>query len=190
MLDMNSLTVPSPDETVLPRAPRVPPARKAQVLAHHLAGDSNRKIAKTLGMSKDIVAKILKEGQLGPHAKGSVQDALERAGLTTDALLAHAKQGLSATETKLAIFEGKFTDERQVCDNTTQHKYWQDVAKIAGMFPREDSGPTAALFVKMPIAILAPGHSPTCLCSECSAVWEEQTRMTRGSSAGELTYGE
>jgi hypothetical protein len=116
--------------TVPPSAEIVPPAVKASVLAHHLAGDSNCKIARKLRMRKDTVGKILKEGQIAPHAKGSVGDALARAGLTTDALLAHAKQGLTATETKLASFEGKFTDEREVADNVTRHKYWQDVAKI------------------------------------------------------------
>jgi hypothetical protein len=174
--DMSTPSVLPPDEIVPPSAPRVPPAVKAKVVAYHLAGESNRKIAKTLGMSKDTVGRILREGQIGPYAKGSVEDALARAGLTVDALLAHAKQGLSATETKLATFEGKFTDERQVSDNTTQHKYWQDVAKIAGMFPREDATAQAALFVKMPITVLAPGHSPSCVCSECASAWEEQCR--------------
>lgn len=159
-------------ENVLPTVPRVPPAVKAQVLAHHLAGDSNRKIAKALGMSKDTVAKILKEGQVGPHAKGSVEHALERAGLTTDALLAHAKQGLTATETKLATWEGKFTDERQVSDNTTQHKYWQDLAKIAGMFPREDATATAQLFVRLPDIELTPAHGNHCLCADCRRAWD------------------
>jgi len=169
---METPTVPPTSETVLPTVPRVPPAAKAQVFAHHLAGDSNRKIAKKLGMSKDTVAKILKEGQLGPHSKGSVEQALERAGLTTDALLAHAKQGLTATETKLATWEGKFTDERQVSDNTTQHKYWQDLAKISGMFPREDTAATAQLFVRLPDVMLMPGHPNTCLCVECRRAWE------------------
>jgi hypothetical protein len=163
------------DEIVLPHVPpivpRVPPAVKARVLACHLAGESNRKIAKTLGMSKDTVARILKEAQMGPHAQGSVEQALERAGLTTDALLAHAKQGLMATETKLVTFEGKFTDEREVADNTTRHKYWHDAAKMAGMFPREDAAPVTQLLVRLPIAVLVPGHSESCTCRECWDAW-------------------
>src|SRR5947209_8093913 len=109
-----------------------------------------------------------------PHAKGSIENALDRAGLTTDALLAHAKSGLTATETKLASFEGKFTDERQVTDNTTQYKYWQDLAKIAGMFPREEATATAALFVRLPDEVLTPGHPNTCICDECARAWESQ----------------
>ena len=77
---MKSLSVLLAPENVAATALRVPPAVKAKVLAYHLAGDSNRKIAKTLGMSKDTVGKILKEGQIGPHAKGSVESALARAG--------------------------------------------------------------------------------------------------------------
>src|SRR5712692_8720328 len=136
-------------------------------------------------MSKDTVGKILREGQIGPHAKGSVENALARAGLTTDALLAHAKQGLTATETKLATFEGKFTDERQVSDNTTQHKYWQDLAKIAGMFPREDTTATAQLFVRLPDIELTPNHGKVCSCQDCCKAWESLPCETAEPNNGE-----
>jgi hypothetical protein len=110
--------------------------------------------------------------QLSQKDHPQAQHALARAGLTTDALLAHAKQGLMAKETKLATFEGKFTDERHVSDNTTQHKYWQDLAKMAGMFPQEDVAATAQLFVRLPDRELTPSHGRSCCCQTCCDNWK------------------
>ncbi len=170
---MKPPSVPPFDENVPPTVPRVPPAVKARVIALHIAGESNRQIAKKLKMSKDTVPRIIAEGNIGSAAKNpSVERALALAGITPESLASHAAQGLRATETKLATWEGKFTDERQVNDNTTQHKYWQDLAKIAGMFPREDAPATAQLFVRLPDVVLTPGHGKTCACPSCCQAWE------------------
>jgi hypothetical protein len=101
----------------------------------------------------------------------SVQDrvfsALRRAGITQDSLAQVAAAGLRATETKLVTYEGRVTERVEIPDHSARHRFWQDLNKVLGNFPKEDNGPQASLVIVVPEEILAPGHVDHCACGSC-----------------------
>lgn len=73
-----------------------------------------------------------------------LQAALEQSGMTPLVFVRdYLLPKMNATETKLATFEGKFTDSVEVEALGTQMDAIKLCAKVAGYFPqKEDNGPT------------------------------------------------
>jgi hypothetical protein len=102
-----------------------------------------------------------------------IYNILAKAGITPESLAAHAAEGLRANETKLASWEGRFTDERQVPDHSARYRYFEATSKMLGMFPQEESQPTGQLILVLPSAVLTPGHKEHCNCDTCVENWNK-----------------
>jgi hypothetical protein len=89
-----------------------------------------------------------------------------------------AAVGLEATETKLVTYEGRVTERVEVPDHHARHRFWQDLNKVLGNFPKEDNGPQASLVIIVPHKTLLPGHSESCQCDECIAEYNRRAGHT------------
>ena len=151
-----------------------PASTKADVVRLRTQGKSIANISDTLGISEGTVRTILKEADFEQRSKAdSPEQILNRAGLTKDYIAEKLREGTAATEVKLATFEGKFTDRLDVPDNSARYRNIELAAKIHGMLPTEQAGMVAQLFVRLPDAVLTPGHPKTCTCADCCRAWEQ-----------------
>ena len=152
-----------------------PQVVKTAVVQRNASGQSIRSIAKDLSISINTVKRILAEYQVDNAAKlGTVEQAMQNAGVTLDVVAGKLKSQLDASDTQLAAKDGIFTDERNVPNHSARNKAVEMAAKILGMFPDESATVQAQLFVKLPDRILAAGHSPTCMCETCVSAWEQR----------------
>lgn len=135
-------------------------------------GKNITQIAKELKISRDTVRTILQESKAAEHSSNSIDRALHKAGLTHETITAKFAELMGAKDVRLATFEGKFTDRKEVADSAVQFRATEAVAKIAGMFPKDDVGLVAQLFVRLPDRELTAGHPKTCTCQECCRAWE------------------
>jgi len=117
------------------------------------------------------------------NAGASIQAALARAGLTPDVIVAEGMEGMRANLTKFFAYEGKITDQADVRDWNSSHKYWHDFAEMMGMIrPEETAAPaTGGLVIIMDHEPPANGHALNCPCAECLEVWRH--RMSQVLSA-------
>jgi hypothetical protein len=156
-----------------PKRSQKPPAVKGEVIRRRMAGETNSNISDSLGISVNTVKKIINE--TGIDNANSVESVLARAGITPTTLAEHAANGLLASEVKLASFEGKFTDEREVADHAARFRYFDATAKMLGMYPSESNATIAQLIVRLPQSEIIKGHGDTCLCDECARAWESKS---------------
>ncbi len=56
-------------------------------------------------------------------------------------ILRKHREGLNATETRLASFEGEFTDERKLPDYRTRWQYIEGAYKLKGQYGEDDNRP-------------------------------------------------
>ena len=104
----------------MPRSNKPAPL-KAEVWTRHALGQTNSQIARDLGISRNTVAKIVAERQpVQATPCNDIQRALARAGITPDTVAQKLREGMEANETKLATWEGKFTDRVEVPDHSSR----------------------------------------------------------------------
>ena len=151
-----------------------PDSLKVEVWTRHALRQSNSQIARDLGISRNTVAKIVAERQVEQVVPEDMVRILARAGITPETVAQKVREGMEATETKLATWEGKFTDRVEVPDNSARFRNVEAAAKMLSMFPDESSQFHAQLIVKLPSRVLVPGHDEACTCQECVARWEAQ----------------
>jgi hypothetical protein len=150
-----------------------PTITQTKVIAMYAQGKAKNAIAKELGIDYGTVGRILESHKV-PEAT-STESALRSAGITPESLARHAATGLLASEVKLASFEGKFTDEREVADHAARFRYFDATAKMLGMYPSESNQTIAQLIVRLPQSEIIKGHGDTCLCDECARAWESKS---------------
>jgi hypothetical protein len=85
---------------------------------------------------------------------------------------------MGANETKLATWEGKFTDRVEVPDHSARFRNVEAAGKMLGMFPKEETNMQAALLVRLPGVELTPNHGKSCSCSECADNWSKMALST------------
>src|SRR5271163_4410015 len=127
-----------------------PPEVKAQVIRRRALGESMSAIADVLGITVATVSRIIAESQTETREVRSIESIFAAAGLTPASVAESYARLSQANDIRLATFEGKFTDRVEVPDENIRHKAIADVAKILNLFPKEESGPVAALFVRLP----------------------------------------
>jgi hypothetical protein len=115
---------------------------------------------------------LLKE----PQVQNMVRSALERHGIDDDYLAVGLKEGLRAEETKLATFEGRFTDERRVPDFRARARFQEMAHRLRGDMPREDVQVNSTILLIIPQPVFTPGHAPDCVCPSCIDAYKKQCR--------------
>ena len=118
---------------------------------------------------------LLKE----PQVQNMVRAALERHGIDDDFLAIGLKEGLRAEETKLATFEGKFTDERRVPDFRARARFQEMTHRLRGDMPKEDVQNNSVILLQIPQASFTVGHAPDCTCPSCLDAYEKQCEIDR-----------
>lgn len=116
---------------------------------------------------------LLKESQV----QNMVRAALERHGIDDNYLAVGLKEGLRAEETKLATFEGKFTDERRVPDFRARARFQELTHRLRGDMPREDVQNNSVILLQIPQASFTVGHTPDCVCSTCIDAYAKQCEL-------------
>jgi len=172
----------SPGEPPMATEPAQPPAQisrsnkpdslKLEVWTRHAPRQTNSQIARDLGIARNTVAKIIAERHVEQVEPADAARALSRAGITPETIAQKLRQGMEATETKLATWEGKFTDRVEVPDNSARFRYVEAGAKILSMFPDASPQLQAQLILKLPSRVILPGHGEDCTCQECIDAWE------------------
>jgi hypothetical protein len=157
--------------TTPPRSQK-PAHVKAKVVELRTLGVAESQIAKQLSISPSTVKTILSEARYGESTKLSVEQTLAKVGITHETISRKLLELTNAADVRLASFEGKFTDRLDVPDGAIQFRSAEALAKIAGMFPREDAAIVAQLFVRLPEGELIKGHTAQCTCPECCERWQ------------------
>lgn len=121
---------------------------------------------------------------------GTVQEALERNGITLELLDQVGKDGLKADSLKLIYDEkGNVVDSIAVPDQHARHKYWRDFNMMYGRLgsERESGAGGGGLIIIAPEdAKVVDGHPPVCTCDECIAMWNEKTKHIAAKAARQM----
>ena len=104
---------------------------------NRVKGMNKRQAALKAGYAVNT-ARVASSSVETPDVKAVFQDVIARAA-GMDGLARTLVEGLHATKTELASFEGKFTDERTVPDYKTRTRYLEIAAEWAGYVVREDN---------------------------------------------------
>jgi len=112
-----------------------------------------------------------------PQVQNLVRAALDRLGVDDEFLALGLKEGLRADETKLATFEGKFTDERRVPDYRARARFQDMAHQLRGDYPHDPENEGQAMIVlKIPMVQMVPGHRYDCACNLCREAYAHWTR--------------
>jgi len=136
---------------------------------------SQGKSAQAAGYAQSTGNALMKD----PQVQGMVRAALERHGIDDDYLVAGLKEGLRAEETKLATFEGKFTDERRVPDYRARARFQEMAHQLRRDFPEESETQGAQIVIQVSRGPLTPGHDLDCGCAQCVAAYENSLESYR-----------
>ena len=104
--------------------------------------------------------------------------AMRHQGLTEESLAKKLGEGLEAYETKLAAWEGKFTDARKVPDFHARFKFQQLIHQLRGELKREERQEGGVVIIHSS-AILTPGHRVHCQCPSCTEALEKLAQKCR-----------
>jgi hypothetical protein len=164
----------------MPRSNK-PTSLKAEVWTRHALRQTNSQIARDLGISRNTVAKIIAERQVEQVGTTDAVRALARAGITLDTIAQKLREGMEATETKLATWDGRFTDRVEVPDHSAWFRNVEAAGKMLEMFPKEETNQQAALLIRLPDVELTPNHGKSCTRRECAGNWSKMALSTPAS---------
>lgn len=131
------------------------PEQKQAYVRNRSKGLNKRQAALKAGYALNT-ARIATSAIETPDVKAVFRAIVDRAA-GMDAVARTLVEGLHATETRLASFEGKFTDERVVPDYATRAKYAQMISEYAGyVSPHESQSTNLHILAALPSIATAP----------------------------------
>ena len=109
--------------------------RQLKYYAFMMEGKTKVEAKRLSGYDEDTSSEVVERS---PALRNALRLAMDARGLTAEVLAEKIHKGIESKKTNYYAFNGIVTDEREVSDNETQHKYVRTALEVRGDLVKED----------------------------------------------------